>query len=184
MVHRRDTRERLVHAAADLFWARGYEAASLADIAREASVPVGNVFYHFRAKSDLGRAVAGLFVAEAAAALAGIERRHGEPRARIGAFVDLLAESTASRVARGCPIARAAREFPREAGEAGAAAVFALMGAWLEAQLAGAGAADPPAVARSALARWQGAIVLASALGDATVLTGEIEALRRDLARA
>src|SRR5690348_4086061 len=110
MTARRDTRERLIHAAADLFWAQGYEAASLADIAREAGVPVGNVFYHFKAKSDLARAVSALFVTEAAATLAALERRHAEPRARVAAFMDLLAESVASRVARGCPIARASRD--------------------------------------------------------------------------
>ncbi|MCK5749515.1 MAG: TetR/AcrR family transcriptional regulator, partial [Oricola sp.] len=55
-------REALVQAAAELFWTRGYEASSLADIASAARVPLGNVYYYFKTKSDLAGAVADLFV--------------------------------------------------------------------------------------------------------------------------
>lgn len=183
MAARRRTRERLIDAAADLFWSRGYDAASIAEVAAAAGIPAGNVFYHFRTKADLARAVARLFIVEAAASLAEIERRQSAPEARILAFLDLLAAATASRVARGCPIARASREFPPMPDADGPAQVFRTMIDWLSAQLAAAGLDEAAArgAARSAIARWQGAIVLAAGFGDPEMLTGELAALKRDL---
>ena len=180
MAARRQTRERLVHAAADQFWAVGYETATLAAIATSAGVPPGNVFYHFPTKADLARAVTALFVAEAAGTLAEIDRRGGDPARRIAAFFDLIADTVASRVARGCPIARATRDFPADAETGGPAQVFRIMIAWLAARLAEAGRADAEAAARAALARWQGAIVLAAGLRDAAILAAEIAALRAE----
>jgi AcrR family transcriptional regulator len=44
-------REALVLAAAELFWMRGFEASSLADIAEASGVPLGNVYYYFKTKA-------------------------------------------------------------------------------------------------------------------------------------
>lgn len=183
MAARRRTRERLIDAAADLFWSQGYGATSIAEVAVAAGIPAGNVFYHFRTKADLARAVARLFIAEAAASLAEIDRRHAAPEARILAFLDLLAAATASRVARGCPVARATRDFPPMSDEEGPAQVFRTMIDWLSVQLEASGrdGAAARSAAQSAVARWQGAIVLASGLADPDVLVGELAALKRDL---
>jgi AcrR family transcriptional regulator len=54
-------RERIVAAAARLFWQRGFFATSIADIAGEADVPPGNMFYYYRSKADLALAVADVF---------------------------------------------------------------------------------------------------------------------------
>lgn len=51
------TRERLVEAARDLFWERGYGATSLADILDRADVNSGSLYYLFRNKEDLLLAV-------------------------------------------------------------------------------------------------------------------------------
>src|SRR5689334_20887330 len=50
-------RERLVASAAELLHHNGAGATSLADIAQHADVPLGNVYYYFRTKDDLVRAV-------------------------------------------------------------------------------------------------------------------------------
>ena len=46
-------RERLVGAACDLVYRLGAERTTLADIARAADVPLGNVYYYFRTKDDI-----------------------------------------------------------------------------------------------------------------------------------
>ncbi len=51
------TRERLVETARQLFWARGFEATSVADVLREAGVNSGSLYYFFRTKEDLLLAV-------------------------------------------------------------------------------------------------------------------------------
>lgn len=54
---RREKRTRLMEAAETLFHHQGVHRTTLADIAQEADVPLGNVFYHFRTKELLVEAV-------------------------------------------------------------------------------------------------------------------------------
>ncbi len=70
----RSKRQRLEDAAAQLFWIKGYAATSIADLAREADVPVGNVYYYFKSKADLAERVAGIFVAGSQAGIDQIEQ--------------------------------------------------------------------------------------------------------------
>src|ERR1700730_7338061 len=52
-----DKRSRLVGAAVDLAYQKGFDATSLADIARDAKVPLGNVYYDFKTKDEIGEAI-------------------------------------------------------------------------------------------------------------------------------
>ena len=62
-----DKRSRLLGAAVDLAYQNGFEATSLADIAREAKVPLGNVYYYFKTKDDIGDAIVELRLAQLSA---------------------------------------------------------------------------------------------------------------------
>jgi len=59
-----DKRSRLVSAAVDLAYQNGFGATSLADIAREAEVPLGNVYYYFKTKDEIGDAIVELRLAQ------------------------------------------------------------------------------------------------------------------------
>jgi len=50
-------RSRLLEAANKLVHAQGFNQTTLADIAREAEVPLGNVYYYFKTKEDIGHAL-------------------------------------------------------------------------------------------------------------------------------
>ena len=50
-------RDRLVEAAKAMFYQQGVMRSTLADIAQQAQVPLGNVYYHFRTKDALIEAV-------------------------------------------------------------------------------------------------------------------------------
>src|SRR6266481_1548351 len=52
-----DKRAQLVSAAVSLAYQNGFGATSLADIAREAKVPLGNVYYYFKTKDEIGDAI-------------------------------------------------------------------------------------------------------------------------------
>src|SRR5260221_1090618 len=52
-----DKRSRLVSAAVDLTYRNGFGATSLADIAHEAEIPLGNVYYYFKTKDEIGEAI-------------------------------------------------------------------------------------------------------------------------------
>ncbi|MCO6436989.1 MAG: TetR/AcrR family transcriptional regulator [Phycisphaerae bacterium] len=47
------TREKLVSAAMQLFYARGYEVTSLKDVTHKAGAAVGSHYYYFKSKEDL-----------------------------------------------------------------------------------------------------------------------------------
>src|SRR6266404_7694875 len=59
-----DKRSRLLSAAVELGYQNGFGATSLADIAREAEVPLGNVYYYFKTKDEIGEAIVELRLAE------------------------------------------------------------------------------------------------------------------------
>jgi len=180
----RTKRQRLVNAAAELFWIRGYAATSLADIAKAADVPLGNVYYYFKTKQALAEAVGGLFVEQTGTALAEIEKDHAAPAERVFAFLDLIAASNAARAKHGCPIAHAIREAGREradpvAAAEGAGRVLWVMVDWLAEQARAAGLSDPQGRADRAIAEWQGAIVMAQARGEIGVLEQAVARIRR-----
>jgi TetR/AcrR family transcriptional repressor of nem operon len=54
---RRGKMERLISAAAELLYRQGAQATTLAAIAEAADVPSGNVYYYFKTRDDLVRAV-------------------------------------------------------------------------------------------------------------------------------
>src|SRR5437899_10037903 len=51
------TKDRLIIAARDLFWSRGYEATTLAEIVKKAEVNSGSLYYFFKTKEELLLAV-------------------------------------------------------------------------------------------------------------------------------
>jgi AcrR family transcriptional regulator len=56
-----DTRTRLVLAAMQLFWEKGYNSTSIADVLHTAKVNSGSLYYFFPGKSDLLAAVLDLY---------------------------------------------------------------------------------------------------------------------------
>lgn len=57
MPRQSDKRVRLIKAAKALLLKKGYNETTLADIAQEADVPLGNVYYYFKTKEAIGQAV-------------------------------------------------------------------------------------------------------------------------------
>jgi TetR/AcrR family transcriptional regulator, transcriptional repressor for nem operon len=56
-----DTRTRLVLAAMQLFWAKGYNSTSIADVLQTAKVNSGSLYYFFPGKADLLAAVLDMY---------------------------------------------------------------------------------------------------------------------------
>ncbi|TCD15902.1 TetR/AcrR family transcriptional regulator [Oricola cellulosilytica] len=181
-------REALVQAAAELFWIRGFEATSLADIAAASNVPLGNIYYYYKSKADLAMAVANLFVAQTERLVADVCGETPDPRERLKFFVARLQSTQSSRVRYGCPISGAARDFRRTMPEpsARAAESFSLLTGFLAAELGRTGARPSVSLsrARAAIADWQGSIALAHALNEPTVLAECFRRMERLLTAA
>ncbi|MEM6460804.1 MAG: TetR/AcrR family transcriptional regulator [Pseudomonadota bacterium] len=173
-------RRRLLAAAASRFWHFGYGSTSLADIAGDADVPLGNVYYYFRTKRDIASGVADIFVEETQFMLEEITQAETDPRRRVINLLRKLSHSSRSRVEHGCPIALAVRDFRTAAPEAAARAAhsFELLTGFIGRELQRTGSRPSVALAkaREIVVEWQGGIALSHALGDPTVLA---ESFRR-----
>ncbi|MEO1749691.1 MAG: helix-turn-helix domain-containing protein [Pseudomonadota bacterium] len=176
-------REALTLAAAELFWHRGFDAASIADVAKAADVPVGNVYYYFKTKAEIADAVAKLFVQQTEALIAEVEAEAKSPREAVRMTIQRLKSSQADRVAHGCPIASACHEFSRAAPEAAAVAAqsFSLLAGFWARKLTEAG--HRPSVAsaraRALLCEWQGGIALAHSLRETQILSEAMARMER-----
>ncbi len=176
----RSKRQRLEDSAAQLFWSKGFAATSIADLARQADVPIGNVYYYFKSKTEMAEAVAEMFVQGSQAALDDIETRfpaassnpNGVARKRIEGFFDMLEKSHMSRAKAGCPIARSVSDFAEAAPKAARKASEALimLTAFLGRELMRAGHPNGMVAAQQSIALWQGAIVLAHGTSDPQIL--------------
>jgi AcrR family transcriptional regulator len=180
MTRRNDKREILIATAAGLFWRQGYATTSLADIATDSGVPLGNIYYYFKSKGELAHGVADIFVTETEAMLAEITEADQNPRTRLKLLIEKLAHSLKSRVEHGCPIAWGIRDFRHESPEAAgrAAEAFSRLIGFIGRELGRSGIRPSSAlsIARNAVTEWQGGIMLAHGLKDPAVL---VESFRR-----
>src|SRR5258708_36868625 len=59
-------RSRLVNAAVSLAYQNGFGDTSLADIARDAELPLGNVYYYFKTKDEIREGIVEFSLAQRA----------------------------------------------------------------------------------------------------------------------
>src|SRR5215467_8812233 len=83
-----DSRSRLRRAAMDVSYRYGFGATTLADIAKEASVPLGNLYYYFKTKDDIGEAIVELRLERLRALLQELDQMES-PKERLCGFVQL-----------------------------------------------------------------------------------------------
>ena len=84
-----DKRARLIETAMKLAYKHGFRETSLADIAEAAHVPLGNVYYYFKTKDELGEAVVEQRLAEFRAFRDELDRL-SSPKERLFAFVESI----------------------------------------------------------------------------------------------
>src|ERR1700761_5834306 len=89
----RATRERLLDAAENVFAAKGYDGAKISDIAEEAGVSVGAVYFRFKDKDALFFAIAESFIEDARAGLGALLA--GAAEMERGAVIRLFVTATA-----------------------------------------------------------------------------------------
>lgn len=180
-----DKRQRLVRAAISQFHERGFAQTALSAVAKAAGIAPGNVFYHFRTKEELARAVVDAWC-EMQAGFLGELAPDGDPWARIAAFIDQAQRMAGVYLAHGCPLAGLARDLRQESHALGAEAarIYAIQTGWLTDQFTAAGlpAAAAASHARALMAGQHGAILLAHAQGDPELIASQVAWLHAWLA--
>ena len=173
-------RERLVHSAADLLYRRGVDSPTLAEIAKEAEVPAGNVYYYFKTRDELIEAVIDERADELRTVLESLDRR-SSPRARLKGLARTWAESQDDITANGCPIGTLSSELnKRNRGlDRRAAVLLSMQAMWIADQFRELGRSDARDLAMTMLSTIQGAALLANTLRDPRILTSQIRRLER-----
>ncbi|MEU2878239.1 TetR/AcrR family transcriptional regulator [Streptomyces sp. NPDC007070] len=170
-----DKRRRLVTEAARVLHEQGVERTTLADIARAADVPVGNVYYYFKTKDDLVRAALSQHSAHLDE-LTGRLDRLPDPRDRLKALVEAWVGRRDLAAQHGCPTGTLAVELDKRADgdlDLAAGAVIRRLLDWVADQFRALGLPDPDGLALTLVSGYQGMSLLANALRDPEVMSRE-----------
>ena len=183
MPRRTDTRSKMIHAAAELFRQRGYNATTFSELVRESGAPRGSTYFHFPGgKQELVREA----IAKAGDEMEELVEQAARHADNPGSLVRALAEIFAGRFERsgyqsGCPIATMVLELaPRdEEFSAGFDSVFARWRAALVTRFESLGVAPARAVvlADLTMSALEGALVLSRAARSIEAFKTTAEAL-------
>jgi TetR/AcrR family transcriptional repressor of nem operon len=173
-------RERLVASAAELLHRQGVEATTLAEIAQAADVPPGNVYYYFKTRDDLVRAVIERQATHARALLDSLAQ-HRTPAARLKGLLRSWTEVSELVAEHGCPMGSLCSELNKhnDGLDQQAAQVLALPIDWAQAQFRQMGHKDARDLAITLFAGIQGAALLANTLRDPEIMTRQTRRLER-----
>ena len=175
-----DTRTRLLHAAEKTTYLYGFGSTSIADIAKAAGVPLGNVYFHFKTKDEIGRAIVELRVSRFNKLLQDLDKADA-PKERLCGFVDIKIKNRATLARCGCPVGTLCSELQKYGGAAAmkSRVLFATALAWMEKQFEALGkGADSRGYAVHLLSATQGVSVLAHTFHDPTMIAREAERLK------
>jgi TetR/AcrR family transcriptional regulator, transcriptional repressor for nem operon len=173
-------RERLVEGARALIHEQGVHPTTLAEVAKRADVPAGNVYYYFKTKDDLVAAVLDSYTEEATTLIESCER-HRTPQSRLKALVRNWDNQREAVTRYGCPMGTLCTELDKTEGDLdkSGATVLALIIDWAEGQFRQLGRRDARDLAHTLFAGIQGAALLANTFRDPEILTRQARHLER-----
>jgi AcrR family transcriptional regulator len=175
----------LVRAAKRLLHEQGYARTSLADVASAAGVPLGNLYYYFRTKDALAEAVITSHEAALRDQFSSWEVAHRDPRQRLRRLVRSPLEAARGLVRFGCPHGSLCQELEKLGPDAplakAAARLLSVYIDWTDGQLreAGVPARRSRALASSAVAAIQGAMLVAHTMRSESLLEQQLRHVER-----
>ncbi|WP_137972147.1 TetR/AcrR family transcriptional regulator [Pseudomonas sp. F(2018)] len=172
------TRERIVSEADRLFYERGYDYASFADIADAVGISRGNFYYHFKSKDEILDAVIERRMTSTSEMLRAWEGQSSSPSERIKSFILIVIANRPQIIRHGCPVGTLCSELAKigHPAQPQSNQLFALFRTWLCQQFSQLGhEVDADALAMHVLAFSQGVAVLAHVLQDERFVEREAE---------
>ena len=173
-------RARLLDAAMKVTYRQGFAQAALADIAKQAHIPLGNVYYYFKTKNEIGDAIIDRRISRLRALLAGLDKAES-PQERLCGFVQLKIENRQELARTGCPVGTLLSELHKLGSPVAkkSTQLFAEALAWMEAQFTAMGkGADSRGLAVHLLSATQGVSLIAHTFHDPGMIVTEAERLK------
>lgn len=167
MARTSDKREKLIGAAKSLIHRQGFHRTTLADIAAESRVPLGNVYYYFKTKEEICEVVLEERKRELQRLL-GDCCKNSDPRANLKRFLKYLMDDSEEVAECGCPHGTLSQELRKMSSPLTdrAEGTLQVLIDWATDQFRKAGVAKPKSTGFEFIARVQGTMLLAHALRD------------------
>jgi len=176
MAQNNTKRQRLTHAARRLIHANGLGRTTLADIASDAEVPLGNVYYYFKTKDALAQTVIEEQLRDFRQLVHELDRLV-DPLARIDAYLNMQVLESETTARHGCPVGSLCMELNKSGSDLASLANSMLQEqlGWLTRQFQLMGKGDEaPELAVQLLSQVQGIAVLSQVFQDPGMLTQQI----------
>ena len=174
-----DKRARLMESAAKLFHHAGFNQTSIADIAQDSGVPLGNVYYYFKTKNDLASAI----IEQRQNTLKGWAEeweKNPDPRERLFKLIDFQISMKDTIAKYGCPMGSLCQELDKGrqpiAHEADGLLHWILQ--WVTGQFRQMGQAKAEQLGIQVVSTLQGICIVSNALNDPQVVATELERLK------
>lgn len=174
-----DKRDRLVDSADRLILQQGFRHTTLADIADDSGVPLGNLYYYFKSKEAIGATVVARRITAMQALLSQCSAS-SDPRQRLLEFLDHPLAVRADLAANGCPLGTLSYELSRldsELSESSRTLIEVVL-EWSRGQFEAIGSADAGAMALQFVTTLQGMSLVANSLGDPAIVDQTVARLR------
>ena len=171
------TREHIVEVADALFYQRGFDRTSFADIAEQVEISRGNFYYHFKSKDDILAAVIERRAAGTQAMLDAWAGKYDQPLDRLRSFAQMLITNRKDIQRYGCPVGSLCTELAKldHPAQGAAGMILGQFRSWLREQFEALGRSDDAdALALHLLSRSQGIATLASAFHDEAFIRHEV----------
>ncbi|CAN5645723.1 TetR/AcrR family transcriptional regulator [soil metagenome] len=181
-----DKRAELVGAAKRLLHRQGFHRTTLADVAADAKVPLGNVYYYFKTKEALAEAVILAHEDALCGRFAEWTNAHTDPQKRLRCLVRAPLDASDSVIQFGCPHGSLCQELEK-LGEGAPLArassrLLSVYVTWVETQFRELGAGrESRALALQLVAAIQGTMLLASTLRSPELLSRQLRRIERTL---
>ena len=159
---------------------QGVEKTTIAEIARAADVPVGNVYYYFKTKDELVEAAIDGHAQDIQRCFSSLER-HRTPQARLKALVRELTDQRELAAQYGCPLGSLCSELDKRTDglDRDGAEMLRLPIDWSEQQFRLIGRRDARDLAVALMASYQGIALLTNTFRDPELMTREARRLER-----
>ena len=161
-----DKRERLMEAAKTLIHQQGLSQTTLADIAHESGVPLGNVYYYFKTKDDIAAAVIDEYRQGTDRVLREVTDKEPDPKKRLLFMVRRMSSAKDEIASHGCPVGSLCQELNKSSTILAAQAddIFKSQIKWAAEQFRLLGKKDAADLAVQLVASLQGTSLLANAM--------------------
>jgi len=173
-------RDRLIESAATLFHRKGMFATSLADIAKDADIPIGNVYYYFKTKEELALSALTRHKEQYLGLFESLNESIDDPRQRLKRAIDHYEMQSDEFTKYGCPVGKIVMDSENESSPIARAAseVLECFLSWAETQFKELGHDDNARLyATSILSGVQGSAILAKSMQNSHIMLQELARL-------